>query len=222
MGIVASDFDFLAEPLEGSNSQVRVQSGTVYQPQEPHPRVDSNNEFTGFFGAPGELIALTDGNESDFDIIDLKFRTYRGGSAFVLSAPFPGGPVTWSAGSIRKATKPFIMGGVLVGKALLVRNFPEEVPFNAANLSEGGEIQMVIVTYACFGPGPFDPANALAEMRLNGTLCPTGFGEGYAAADRYLIHGRPLVRGRRTTQDPSTVTLCTFPEAGGPPIVTCG
>jgi hypothetical protein len=99
--------------------------------------------------------------------------------------------------------RPVLKGAVLAGKALLVRNFYEEA-FNTGDpsriRSQGDEIQLVVLTQAVYGDG-----NTQAEgVTLSGQISPTGYGEGYSAADRYLLEGRPMDRGRtRTTPDPA-------------------
>ena len=82
-----------------------------------------------------------------------------------------------------------VKGGVLACRAMLVRNFKEE-GFTGANQSvrsHGDEIQLLIATYASFGYG----AQALT---IDGEISPSGYGEGYASADRYRVKGRPLVK----------------------------
>jgi len=59
---------------------------------------------------------------------------------------------------------------------------------------------MVILTYAVYGNGDTQADG----VTLSGQISPTGYGEGYAASDRYLLEGRPMDRGRtRTHPDPA-------------------
>jgi hypothetical protein len=142
-----------------------------------------------------------------------KFRIFRGGGAqFVLSGKAPGGPVDWVSDSFPASLKPVLKGAALACKALLVRNFHEEAfSGTAVNRvrSEGDELQLVILTQAVYGTG-----NSQSEgVTLTGEISPTGYGEGYAASDRYLLEGRPMDRGRtRTTPDPALQPAPFFKE----------
>ena len=128
-----------------------------------------------------------------------KFRLHRGGGAvFNLSGEKPGGPVDWVAESLPESLDPVMKGGALACKALLVRNFYETAFSNATQpeatkRSCGDEIQMVIITHGVMSNG-----NTLNDgILISGEISPTGFGEGYAAADRYRVNGRPMHKGRR-------------------------
>lgn len=211
LGILASDSDFLTEnPLDDRASSMRTYPGGVRPVYSDLPLTSGGKEYTRFLNDPGSLIAMSDGGillytpyTSGTPSGTKKFRLYRGGgAAFVLSGTAPGGPVDWVSDSFPSSLRPVLKGAVLAGKALLVRNFHEEA-FSGSSpnriRSEGDEIQMVIMTYAVYGNG-----NAQAEgVTLAGQISPTGYGEGYAAADRYLLEGRPMDRGRnRRTPDP--------------------
>ena len=76
-------------------------------------------------------------------------------------------------------------------------------------VSDGDEIQMIIITFGILGDGK----TVEEGVTMAGTISPTGYGEGYAAADRYRLNGHPMLRGQtRQTPDPSTVALTPFPE----------
>ena len=133
-----------------------------------------------------------------------RFRLFRGGgSGFVLSGLNPGGPIDWVSESFPETLDPVLKGGVLACKALLVRNFPE-APFSTPVIvSEGDEIQMIIITHGLFGNGRTQQEG----ITLSGIISPTGYGEGYAAADRYRCSGRPMFRSfSRSLPDPDAVT----------------
>lgn len=90
---------------------------------------------------------------------------------------------------------------------MLVRSF-HEAPFSPSRtVTDGDEIQMVIATRGLLGKGN------LAEegLSITGILSPTGYGEGYAAADRYRLEGKPMARGAFTTPRDPNVELALFP-----------
>jgi hypothetical protein len=91
---------------------------------------------------------------------------------------------------------------------MLVRNY-KETPFaQAVTMSEGDEIQMVVVTHGILG----EVGSREEGITLEGAISPTGYGEGYAAADRYRIGGKPMFLGQsRQVPDPAEVTLARFP-----------
>jgi len=221
LGILVSDSDFLSEnPLGDNASMMRTYLGGVRPVYSDLPLTANGLEYDRFLNDPGSLLSMSDGGILSYTPYTSltptgtkKFRLYRGGgAAFVLSGKAPGGPVDWLSDSFPASSRPVLKGAVLVGKAILVRNFHEEA-FNSASLakvrSEGDEIQLVILTQAVYGDG-----NTQAEgVTLSGQISPTGYGEGYSAADRYLLEGRPMDRGRtRTTPDPALQPAPYFKE----------
>ena len=214
LGILLQDSDFLCENPLGDNASAFVTSPAGIRPvQNVLPLTERGSEYTRFFGAPGEMIAMSDGAirrytayegpDTGTDAGTRRFRLYRGGgSAFMLSGSEPGGPLDWVSNSIPASMEPVLKGGALACKALLVRNFYEEAyaSDNRMKRSDGDEIQMVILTYGILGDG----SSQEEGVEISGLLSPTGFGEGYAAADRYRIEGRPMVKARRRdVPDPS-------------------
>lgn len=212
LGILASDSDFFSEnPLDDTASAMRTYPGGVRPIYSDLPLTTGGLEYTRFLNDPGSMLSMSDGGillYTPYTTLtpagSKKFRLFRGGgAAFVLSGNAPGGPVDWVGDSFPSSLRPVLKGGVLAGKALLVRNFHEEAFSGAAPnrvRSEGDEIQMVVMTYAVYGDG-----NSQSEgVEVSGQISPTGYGEGYAAADRYLLEGRPMDRGRnRTTPNPA-------------------
>lgn len=212
LGILASDSDFFSEnPLDDNASAMRTYPGGIRPIYSDLPLTSGGVEYTRFINDPGSLLSMSDGGillYTPFTTLtpsgSKKFRLFRGGgAAFVLSGSAPGGPVDWVSDSFPSSLKPVLKGAALAAKALLVRNFHEEAFSGAAPnriRSEGDEIQMVVMTFAVYGDG-----NTQAEgVTLSGQVSPTGYGEGYAAADRYRLEGRPMDRGRvRTTPDPA-------------------
>ena len=68
---------------------------------------------------------------------------------------------------------------------------------------------MVVLTNAHYGDGQ----SVLNGVVLDGVISPSGYGEGYAAADQYRCMGRPMIRGyTRVIPDPATVVLAVYPE----------
>jgi hypothetical protein len=221
LGILVSDSDFFSEnPLDDNASAMRTYPGGVRPIYSDLPLTTGGLEYTRFLNDPGSLLSMSDGGillYTPFTTLTpagtKKFRLYRGGgAAFVLSGTAPGGPVDWVSDSFPSSLRPVLKGAVLAGKALLVRNFHEEAFSGAAPnriRSEGDELQMVIMTCAVYGNGNTQATGVTAA----GQISPTGYGEGYAAADRYLLEGRPMDRGRtRTTPDPALQPAPFFKE----------
>lgn len=206
MGILLQDADFIGEnPLGDQSSAFKTDLGGLQPIQTVLPLAENGQEYERFFGSPGELIALSDGAIKHYagyqgnpnDTGTKRFRIYRGGGAgFVLSGAQPGGPLDWLSDSMPKSLQPVLKGGALACKALLVRNFYEEAYSNeetGRKRSDGDEIQLVIMTCGHLGDG----RSQKEGVTLNGVVSPTGFGEGYAAIDRYRINGRPMLKARR-------------------------
>jgi len=231
MGALLQDSDFLCENILGDDATAVKTSPTGPQPlQTVMPMTVDGGEFSRFFGNPGELVVLADGSISVTSFAawrqvpeggggptgSRKFRLYRGGgSAFLLSGDHPGGPLDWVSESFPKSLTPVLKGGVLSCKALLVRNFREDKTpdAGAVKVSEGDEIQMVVLTRALLGDGSVTDEG----LSLGGTISPSGYGEGWAAADRYRLAGKPLYKGfNREVPDPTAVELVVYPDEQRP------
>lgn len=216
LGILVQDSDFLCEDLnrDGTGQLVSFMGGLgVSQVATP---LTGGEEYSRLVGGPGAYIGQADGGILQYTPYDVtlspsgtrKFRLFRGGgSAFVLSDPRPGGPVDWTAGSLPSTLHPILKGGVLVGKALLVRNYPEVAFSGDERTSYGDELQMVIITRAIFGDGSEQDTG----VSLTGLISPTGYGEGYAAADRYRLEGLPLTLNQGGAPPDTDVDLAVFP-----------
>ena len=105
-------------------------------------------------------------------------------------------------------------GGILICKALLVRNMYEEAFSTNQATSQGDEVQLVVLTYGRLGRGD----ERETGIALAGQISPTGYGEGYAAADRYRIDGRPMVAGRVRKLKDVEVDPAVFPGTGAEPL----
>lgn len=225
MGALIQDSDFMCEnPLVDSSSAMKSSTAGLNAIQSIIPLTNGGEEYTRFMGAPGELIAQSDGAIMTTSFGAWRrnnltgsriFRLYRGGGPlFVLGGGADGnsgGPIDWVSESFPAAITPVLKGGVLVCRAMLVRNFYEETQPNAGvtKVSDGDEIQMVIATYGMFG----DVNLQKDGMTLSGVISPAGYGEGYAASDRYRLAGRPMFKGTvRQVPDPSDVTLAVYPD----------
>ena len=221
LGVLVQDSDFLCENPLGDDASALASSPAPLRPiQTLLPLTSGGEEYSRFMGAPGELIAMSDGEIAPYSYAawtslvagTKKFRLYRGGgSAYVWSGENPGGSIDWVSASFPKSLTPVLKGGVLACRALLVRNYYEEA-FTGGSLAkttDGDEVQMVILTYAHLGDG-----NTVANgVTLDGVISPSGYGEGYAAADRYRCMGHPMIRGySRSIPDPTTATLAVYPE----------
>jgi hypothetical protein len=217
LGILLQDSDFLCEnPLNDEASAMNSRMSGPRPVQTILPLTTGGEEFDRFLGEPGELVAMADGAILQYvgyttatPTGTRRFRLYRGGgSAFVLSGTNPGGPVDWVSESFEADLRPVLKGGALVCRAMLVRDFFEEAFPTDVVRSEGDEIQMVIVTYGILGT----PETTREGVTLKGVISPTGYGEGYAAADRYRLNGKPMFLGQsREVRDPANVTLAVYP-----------
>lgn len=221
LGILVSDSDFMSEnPLGDNASMMRTYPGGIRPIYSNLPLTSGGVEYTRFLNDPGSLLSSCDGGilaYTPFTSLNpsgsKKFRLFRGGgSSFVLSGSAPGGPVDWVSDTFPASLKPVLKGAALACKALLVQNFHEEAFSGAAPnriRSEGDELQMVVLTYAVYGDGRTQSDG----VTLAGSISPTGYGEGYAASDRYLLEGRPMDRGRtRTHPDPALQPAPFFRE----------
>jgi hypothetical protein len=219
LGILVQDSDFIGEnPLNDKASAVQTVYGGIRPVQILLPLTQAaGEEFTRFSGAPGELLASSDGAILQYAAYDAvlrpggtrTFRLYRGGgSSFVLSGRNPGGPVDWFSDSLPPALRPVLKGGMLACKAILVRNFVEEAFSTEDTTTDGDEIQLLLVTEGILG----DQTVRDQGVTVAGIVGPTGFGEGTAASDRYRLSGKPMYSGRlRVTPDPETVPMAPYP-----------
>ena len=218
LGILLQDSDFLCEnPLDNTATAFYTSPPGIRPVQSVLPLASAlGDEYTRLVGGPGHYIGMADGgilryagyNASTEPTGSRAFRLYRGGgSAWVLSGDNPGGPIDWFSNSWEKELEPVLKGGVLVCKAMLVRNFPEEAFAAPSTVSHGDEIQMVVLTYGLLGRGNVTNSG----LNLTGVISPTGYGEGYAAVDRYRLEGKPMVAGQvRSTPEIGDVALFPY------------
>jgi hypothetical protein len=218
LGILVSDSDFVAENLLGDGAtSLRSYPGSLRAVYQEVPLTTGGIEYTRFLGEPGTVLSMCDGAVLQYIAYTpstlsgtKKYRIYRGGGAgFVLSGAAPGGPITWVSDSFAASVQPVLKGAVLACKAILVRNYREWAFGLGGNVrTEGDEIQMVVLTQAVYGT----PTTTQDGVTLSGVISPSGYGQGYAAADRFLIPGRPMDRGRtRRTRDPAITPAPYYP-----------
>lgn len=224
LGILLQDSDFLCEnPLNDTSSAMATQPQGIRPVQSLLPLTEDGQEYTRFLSGPGQWVALADGGILEYEAYNAtsaptgtrKFRLFRGGgSAFMVSDPTPGGPIDWVSGSFPANLSPVLKGGVLICKALLVRNLPEEAFSPAQATSQGDEVQLLVLTYGHLGDG----STQVEGVNLSGVISPTGYGEGYAAADRYRLEGRPMVNGRARALDTADAEPAVYPGDGAEPL----
>ena len=66
---------------------------------------------------------------------------------------------------------------------------------------------MVVITHGVLGDG-LSLENGIS---INGEISPTGFGEGYSAADRYRVQGRPMHKARRRDHPDPNMPPLAYP-----------
>lgn len=216
LGILLNDSDFIGEdPLRNGSSLLNVKiTGGVEGSTRSSPQ-NNGFEYTRLQGlgqigmSDGSILAYVPYNAVLSPTGVKSFRLYRGGgSVFVLGGQLPGGPVDWMSGGFDPATMPVLKGALLVGRAYLVRNYEERAFSLNQVTSHGDEIQMVIVTRGVLGEG----IACKDGYALDGQISPTGYGEGYCAADRYRLEGKPLHPGTSVRGADPVVPLAPYPS----------
>ena len=222
LGALLQDSDFLCEdPLRDKVSPMKSSPSGPRPVQSILPLTNGGDEYTRFWGESGEVVSLSDGSVSvlnfgawtDATPTGTKmFRLYRGGGPlFNLSGDTPGGPIDWVSDTFPPSLQPVLKGGILACRAMLVKNYSEEVNQGGGpySVSYGDEIQMIIATYGILGNG----TNLTDGYSLQGIIGPAGYGEGYAAADRFRLAGKPMVRGfGQDVPDSTTVQVAVYPD----------
>lgn len=202
LGILVSDFDFLGEdPLRDQSGAFQTLGSKATSFPSPISVNERGEQYTKITGSAGDVLQMGDGALMEYGAYPLaggtrKYRVARGGgSVFGASGDVTGAPLSFLNGSIPSNLSPVLKGGVLACRAMLVKNYPEEA-FSGASLvttSQGSEVQLLVVTSAVYQTetgedGVFHP------ITLRGEISPTGFGEGFVAADRFKIKGNPLIK----------------------------
>ncbi len=195
LGSYFRDKDFVGKTLYHQKNSVGVGAVPIgsmavlnYEapqaPQAPGSSTWEGTEFvcgssSGTSGVGSESLIRVDGtsNPSSTTI----FKTTRGGAAWSATGPWPGGAIS---SRFPKARPNSDIGSVLVGNAYLVRSQPESVGLSEYHM--GSELQMVVVTQGV--PAYFKDTDVLHSA--------SGANEGFTAADRFRVPGRPLEKRR--------------------------
>jgi len=215
LGILVQDSDFLGEDPLRKGMAYEVRSGGGDQSTRSVTTYAANGQENVRLSGPGGTIGMADGAILEYTAYNAttapggakQFRLYRGGgTAYVLSPQEGGGPVDFTSGGFSDGEDPVLKGAVLVGRAYLVRNGYEEAFTGNVTRSYGDEIQMVVLTNAVYG----ESLACTVGYDLDGILSPTDYGKGYAAADRYRLEGKPLVKSLAALPNPN-VPLAPYP-----------
>jgi hypothetical protein len=202
LGALFRDKDFRGEPLTNLSALnvfpdigegvlfSNLTSSTVYE--QTAAVLDTATSATGNAGA---VIAQVDGEPTNYSLL-VNYRVNRGGSAFTVSGPNPGGEV----GTLHPVViSPSGTTNVLQGRAYLVRNMPTSV--GAQEVSAGNELMMLVVT-TVQRLTDSNPHAGIVQISTNGSL------EGYSAADLYRLDGHPITNDNvRLDTNPATITL---------------
>tara|TARA_B100000927_G_scaffold291476_1_gene293879 strand:+ start:92 stop:4513 length:4422 start_codon:yes stop_codon:yes gene_type:complete len=202
LGILVSDHDFMCEDvLRDGSTRLQTFGSKLTSLPSSAGSDEQGRPYTKITGGAGEILHMGDGDVLSYGAFPLaggtkKYRVFRGGgSVYGGSGDVKGAPLTFLNDSFSEELNPVLKGSVLACRAMLVRNF-EETAFNAQNLSvrsHGDEIQLLIATQAVF-KGKNERLSSL-PLKIGGEMSPSGFGEGFACADRFRVKGLPLMKG---------------------------
>ena len=189
IGSLVRDSDFVCEDILGDKSSYLFTStGSFTTITNPVPVSDSGVPYTATLGISGDIIQMVDGElySGTNPASKTKYTVSRGGgSVFGVGGEIPGGPLSFLATSFGASLQPVLKGSVLAGRAMLVLNDYEQDDTSAPT-SYGSELQLIVVTHAVDGGTP--------SITIGGDISPSGYGEGFSAADRFRIKGKPLVK----------------------------
>jgi len=189
IGSLVRDSDFVCEDiLSNRSSYLSTSAGSFSTISNPVPVSPDGIPYTATLGVSGDTLQMNDGKiyNGITPATQTKYTISRGGgSVFSAGGNVKGGPLSFLATSFNESSHPVLKGSALVGRAMLVSNSYEED--DASNpTSYGSELQLVVVTHAVDGGTP--------SITLGGDISPSGYGEGLAAADRFRVKGKPLVK----------------------------
>jgi hypothetical protein len=212
VGMLVRDYNFMGEDiLQNGASMLTVTSGVVGTTSAVEPQFHSRS-YSEAAGA-GSFMGMSDGGINQWVAYDRVaeptgskvFRIHRGAAVYSLDPLDLGGPVHWA--SHMPQGNAVLKGGVLVGRAYLVRNYEESAFTSNDTTSYGDEVQMIVTTSAVFGKGA-----GCYDYALEGQISPTGYGKGYASSDRYRLEGKPLVSGHSKAGPNPDVFLAPYPN----------
>jgi hypothetical protein len=189
IGSLVRDSDFLCEDiLNNQSSYLFSSTGSFSTISNPVPVNPNGLPYTQTLGISGDLLQMNDGKifNASSPASQTKYTITRGGgSVFGVGGDVAGGPLSFLATSFGSSEQPVLKGSVLVGRAMLVRNFYETD--DASNpKSYGDELQLVVATHTVDGGSK--------AITLGGDTSPSGYGEGFSASDRFRIAGKPLAK----------------------------
>ena len=188
LGSLVRDSDFVCEDiLNDRSSYLFSTTGSFSTLSNPVPVSPNGVPYTATLGISGDVIQINDGEifNSTNPASQTKYTIARGGgSVFGVGGDVPGGPLSFLSTSYGESLQPVLKGSALAGRAMLVYNTYEEV--NGEAKSFGSELQLVVVTHAIDG--------GTSSITLGGDISPSGYGEGFASADRFRIKGKPLAK----------------------------
>jgi hypothetical protein len=194
LGVLVRDFDFLCEDiLNDGSSYLGSTIGQVGTRALSIPVNAQGLPYTQVSGVVGDVLQLCDGDRLQYSKWNglsgsKNYLIARGtGSVYGVSGDNPGAPLSYSVTSFGKSDNPVLKGSVLACRAMLVRNFEETNPVSGGVASRGDEIQLLVVTSCVDG-------TTEGRLSISGEISPSGYGEGYASADRFRIRGLPLIK----------------------------
>lgn len=189
LGSLVRDSDFLCEDiLNNQSSYLFSSTGSFTTISNPVPVNPNGVPYTQTLGISGDILQMNDGKiyNASSPASQTKYTITRGGgSVFGVGGDVAGGPLSFLSTSFGSSEQPVLKGSVLVGRAMLVRNFYETD--DASNpKSYGDELQLVVATHTVDGGSK--------AITLGGDISPSGYGEGFSASDRFRIAGKPLAK----------------------------
>jgi hypothetical protein len=211
LGLLVNDYDFLCEDiLNDGSSYLQSTLGSVKTANVSLPISSNGLAYSKVNGVAGDALIMSEAvNDTYIAFTDLSpsgtktYRTHRGAVLFGASGKVKGGAVSYVVNSFPTSVQPVLKGGVLACKAMLVQNFDETAFATNDEVSYGSELQLVIITQAIYRSDVNQP------ITLQGSISPSGYGEGYASADRFNIKGRPVIKNK--TQKPDlTISPASF------------
>lgn len=198
LGLLVNDYDFLGEDILNDGSSYLQASLSSLKTANISLPISSNGlVYSKVNGVAGDALIMSEAvNDTYIAFTDLSpsgtktYRTHRGAVLFGASGKVKGGAVSYVVNSFPTSVQPVLKGGVLACKAMLVQNFDENAFTTDDEVSYGSELQLVIITQAIYRSDVNQP------ITLQGSISPSGYGEGYASADRFNIKGRPVIKNK--------------------------
>lgn len=206
LGSLVRDSDFVCEDILNNQSSYLLSStGNISTLSNSVPVNPEGKPYSRSVGVSGDVLQMTEGDLSQSTPLAESNNYYsisRGsGAVFGSSGEVAGSPFSFLTVSLNESTKPVLKGSVLACRAMLVKNFHEEFQGNVR--SYGDELQLLVVTHCIDGASrsPLTANTSSSQLTIGGEISPTGYGEGFASADRYRIKGRPLLKSHSNEAD---------------------